>query len=106
MRILFFLLVFILNSFALQKDEIVFLENFIKGELSQQHQIEDTKCGMRYSLMIQRYHDQLDPALYQAYVQKVKLDIIRQDSTLSPSRYFMLHWDESGINESTLDLRV
>ncbi len=103
MRIYFLLLVFILNAFALQKDEIVFLENFMKGELSQQHQVEDRKCGMRYSLMIQRYHEQLDPALYQAYVQHVELDTARQRSTLSLSGYFRLHWNESGKHAVPLE---
>ena len=98
MKILLLLCIIVVNSHAYQTDMKSVLENFIKGELSGQPVVQDVKCGTRYALEIKHNQNLLDPELYNNFIQVKKSKLAQQRSVISPSGFFELHWDDTGLN--------
>ena len=98
MRILLLLFIIVVNSHAFQTDTKAVLENFIKSELFGQPAVQDVKCGTRYALEIEHHQNLLDPELYKNFIQAKKSEPARQRSVVSPSGFFELHWDDTGLN--------
>ena len=103
MRILLWIGLMIHNSFALQVDQKLQLENYIRNQLNQQTHIDDIKCGTQYDLMIHLHQDQIESELYQRYLSEVKRQPEWERSMVTNSGYFILHWMESGINAVPLE---
>jgi len=98
MKSLLLLFVLILNLYGLQIDQKSILENYIRSELNEQPLFNDIKCGTRYGLAIESHKDEIDPGLYEMYIQTKRFAPTRDRSKVSPLGYFELHWDDSSTH--------
>lgn len=97
MKKVFILILFVTSTFALQVDHRSVLFNHINAELHV-NLSDDVKCGTPAELFIHENIDNIDPKIYQNYLEQMRIDSARQRSFTTPSGNFRLHWDESGPN--------
>jgi len=98
MKILFLLFVLSAGSFAFQISDRIVLENLIRVEMNEQRLVDDDKCGLRAQLIIHEHKDKIDDGLLQNYINEIKVEPIRDKVLLTPSGYFMLHYNETGVH--------
>jgi hypothetical protein len=96
MRFILLIALSVIPLAAQSVDEKQAMEAFILNETGQSSVVPDHKCGTRYEVMIHAHPEYITPALREAYLRIVSAEPVRQKSVLSPSGYFMLHYDESG----------
>jgi hypothetical protein len=75
----------------------------ILDEHDQNDRREDSKCGTWIDLTAQQLQIQPDEIPYQILELSARLDTVRERSMLTPSGFFRLHWDESGIHAVSVE---
>ena len=103
MRIILWVGLLIISSFAFQVDQTQQLENYIHNQLTDQPPVNDIKCGTQYIMMIHSLREKIESELYQRYSNKIKQEPEWERSIISSYGYFLLHWMESGENAVPLE---